>query len=55
MRRVSALETRHFSEIIDYLEPGALLGPELPKNFERAWNSATSSSFQHFGDHSAPA
>jgi glutamate synthase domain-containing protein 2 len=55
VRRVSALETRHFSEIINYLEPGALLGPELPKNFERAWNSATSSSFQHLGDHDAQA
>lgn len=55
MRRVSALETRHFGEIVNYLEPGSLLGSDLPKDFERAWNAATASSFQHLDDHAARA
>ncbi|MBW1844975.1 MAG: FMN-binding glutamate synthase family protein [Deltaproteobacteria bacterium] len=55
MRRVSAIEVRHFDEIVDYLEPGSLLGSDLPKNFERAWNAATASSFQHLDGHSARA
>ena len=55
MRRVSAIETRHFGKFIDYLKPGALLGPDLPKDFERAWNAATAPSFQHLDDHGAQA
>jgi glutamate synthase domain-containing protein 2 len=55
IRRVSALETRHFGEIVDYLKPGALLGSDLPKDFERAWNASTASSFQHLDDHGAQA
>jgi glutamate synthase domain-containing protein 2 len=53
MRRVSAFETRHYGEILDYLAPGALLGPELPPDFARAWGAATSESFQHVEDHIA--
>jgi hypothetical protein len=55
MRRVSAFEIRHFDEIIDYLEPDSLLGSDLPKDFKRAWNAATASSFQHLDGHSARA
>jgi hypothetical protein len=47
MRRVSPCETRHYGEIIDYLAPGALLGPDLPPSFARAWRAATHESFQH--------
>jgi len=47
IRRVSPLEIRHYGEIIDYLEPGKLLGEEIPSEFERAWKSASSTSFEH--------
>lgn len=47
MRRVSQLETRHYGEIVDYLEPGSLLRDELPTAFARAWQSAASESFDH--------
>ncbi len=55
VRRVSARETRHYGELLDDLEPGALLQPDLPKDFERAWNAAAASSFHHQIDHSAQA
>jgi len=45
IRRVTDLEIRHYGEIVEYLEPDVLLGKELPKTFERAWHSSTSSSF----------
>jgi glutamate synthase domain-containing protein 2 len=47
MRRISPLETRHYGEIFNYLKTDALLQPNLPKEFARAWDSATSKSFQH--------
>jgi len=50
MRRVSPLETRHYGEIVEYLEPGALLRDELPEAFGRAWRAATASSFVHAAD-----
>jgi hypothetical protein len=53
MRRVSALETRHYGEIIEYLQPGALLGVDLPQSFARAWQAATPGSFSHIEDHVA--
>jgi hypothetical protein len=55
MRRISALEIRHYGEMMHYLEPGRLLGPDLPSEYERAWNSATAASFQHQIDHAAQA
>jgi len=53
MRRVSAFETRHYGEIVEYLQPGALLGPDLPTSFARAWQAATPASFSHVEDHVA--
>jgi glutamate synthase domain-containing protein 2 len=47
IRRVSQLETRHYGEIADYLEPGALLESDLPASFEQAWNVASASTFAH--------
>ncbi len=47
MRRVSQLETRHYGEIVEYLQPGALLRDELPETFERAWKAASAASFFH--------
>ena len=53
MRRVSATETQHYGEIIEYLQPGALLGVDLPQSFARAWQAATPASFSHIEDHVA--
>ncbi len=50
MRRITALETRHYGEIVRFLEPGELLSSKLPEDFERAWNAATASSFHHVSD-----
>jgi glutamate synthase domain-containing protein 2 len=47
MRRVSQLETRHYGEMADYLEPGALLESDLPASFAQAWNVASASTFAH--------
>jgi glutamate synthase domain-containing protein 2 len=47
IRRVSPLEIRHYGEIVDSLEPGELLTGEIPGEFDRAWKSATSASFDH--------
>ena len=46
-RRVSQLETRHYGEIVDYLEPGSLLQSEPPKSFAQAWHAASASTFAH--------
>ncbi len=50
MRRTSALDTKHYGEIIDFLEPGELLGEVLPPSFERAWRSASAETFVHDDD-----
>jgi glutamate synthase domain-containing protein 2 len=47
IRRVSQLETLHYGEIFEYLEPGALLQNESPASFARAWQSASASTFAH--------
>ncbi len=47
IRRVSQLETLHYGEIVEYLEPGALLRDEPPSSFARAWQSASASTFAH--------
>jgi hypothetical protein len=49
-RRVSSIETRHYGEIVDYLEPGALLGKPPPRSFERAWNTCSAMTFEHVLD-----
>lgn len=49
-RRISEVEIRHYGEIIELLEPGALLREPLPKSFERAWRGSSSASFQHLSD-----
>ena len=51
MRRVSQFETRHYGEVIEFLEPGALLRDELPEGFARAWEAASATSFMHLSDH----
>ena len=46
-RRVSQLETLHYGEIVEYLEPSVLLQNEPPPSFARAWRSAGASTFAH--------
>jgi glutamate synthase domain-containing protein 2 len=53
MRRVSELETLHYGKIIGYIEPGSLLGDDLPEAFARAWNAAIPDSFAHASDRPA--
>lgn len=45
LRRVSPTEVRHYGEMYEYLEPGALLNDAVPPSFSRAWNAAKASSF----------
>jgi glutamate synthase domain-containing protein 2 len=51
MRRISQHDTRHYSEIYEYLKPGALLRDDLPASFARAWRSASASTFAHVDGH----
>jgi len=47
MRRVSQLETLHYGEIVDFLEPGALLQDKPPSSWVRAWESSNAYTFDH--------
>ncbi len=44
-RRVSPTEIRHYGELFEYLEPGSLLGRDVPESFARAWKSASPDTF----------
>ena len=44
MRRVSVSEIRNYSELYEFLEPGALLN-NPPESYARAWNAASAESF----------
>ena len=46
LRRVSPLEIRHYGEIFEYIENGALLKPALPKSYARAMETARVDSFR---------
>ncbi|MCX6127150.1 MAG: FMN-binding glutamate synthase family protein [Proteobacteria bacterium] len=46
MRRFGPFEVKHYGEIFDYLENGALLRPTPPKAFGRAWSMARADSFE---------
>jgi glutamate synthase domain-containing protein 2 len=45
MRRFGPFEVKHYGEIFEYLEEGALLGSNAPKVFARAWKMARADSF----------
>ncbi len=45
MRRFGPFEVKHYGEIFGYLESGALLGNNAPKEFSRAWSVARADSF----------
>lgn len=47
MHRISPTQTRHYGELYEYLEEGALLKHPLPEGYRRAWESATAESFCH--------
>ena len=46
-RRVSQFEVRHYGEMFHYLEPGELLGEELPAAYVRAVRAASPFTFAH--------
>ena len=46
MRRFGPFEVKHYGEIFDYLEDGALLKKDLPPAFARAWNTARPDTFE---------
>ncbi len=45
MRRTGASEVKHYGEMFEYIEHGALLRAPLPKAYARAWLAATADSF----------
>lgn len=47
LRRVESNITKHYAEIYDYLDNGALLKADLPPAYERAYKAAVAESFRH--------
>ena len=47
MHRISPTETRHYGELYDFLEDGALLREPLPKGYQRACTAASADTFAH--------
>lgn len=47
MSRISQTEVRHYGEIYNYLQEGDLLKTPLPEDYRRAWEAASSQSFEH--------
>ncbi len=47
LRRTAPSEIRHFGELYEFLEDGALLRDPLPASFERALRSASEATFEH--------
>jgi len=45
IRRVNATETKNYSEIYSYIEPGSLLGTHVPETFARAWQASRADRF----------
>ncbi len=50
MKRISPNQSKHFGEIYEFLEEGALLSNNPPKSFERALKAAVAETFDHFSD-----
>ena len=44
-RRVNSTDVKHYGEIYTYLEPGALLGPDIPEGYRRPWKAAAAHTF----------
>ncbi len=47
MHRISPTETRHYGELYEFLENGALLQDPLPKGYRRACAAASADTFAH--------
>jgi hypothetical protein len=47
MHRISPTETRHYGELYEYLDDGALLREPLPARFRRAYEAASAETFGH--------
>ena len=47
VHRISPTEIKHYGELYHFLAPGDLLREPLPKEFERACNAASASTFAH--------
>ncbi len=45
MRRTGLAEVKNYSELFEYLEPGSLLGADLPKSFARPMAAASAETF----------
>lgn len=45
MRRVQENQVKSFREIYDYLEPGQLLGKEIPESYQKFWELADADRF----------
>ncbi len=54
MRRISEIETHHYGELMEFLEPGALLQDDRPASFARAWEASSADTFAHVEDHAVP-
>ncbi|MGB7345390.1 MAG: FMN-binding glutamate synthase family protein [Pirellulaceae bacterium] len=47
MHRISPTETRHYGELYEFLEDGALLRDPLPASYQRACTAASAETFGH--------
>jgi glutamate synthase domain-containing protein 2 len=47
LRRINDTQIRHYNEIYEYIEPGALLRPDPPAWYHQHWLSASPESFHH--------
>ncbi|MEZ5963818.1 MAG: FMN-binding glutamate synthase family protein [Planctomycetota bacterium] len=50
MRRISPTEIRHYGEIHHYVQPGELLGDNVPVQYARALRAASAETFGHVDD-----
>ncbi len=45
-RRVNTTDVKHYGEIYEYVQTGALLAAALPKSYARAWKNAEAATFE---------
>jgi hypothetical protein len=45
-KRLGPFEVKNYSEIYSFIEPGSLLGRDVPAGFARPWASAQAETFQ---------
>lgn len=54
LHRTSSVETKHYGELYDFLDPGELLREPLPAAYRRACNAASADAFTHVETDMAP-